>query len=86
MFEECIEIPDAEIRHAPEFLSTTEAADVMVQLRMDVAWEQHSVKIAGKLIPCPRLLAPRRSPDRRCSSVGADKRLLLPDVRRGDQS
>jgi alkylated DNA repair dioxygenase AlkB len=57
MSEERIEIPGGELRHFPEFLSPSAAMDAMEQLRSEVHWEQHWVKIAGRAIPCPRLSA-----------------------------
>ncbi len=57
MSEERIEIPGGELRHFPEFLSPSAAADAMEQMRSEACWEQHWVKIAGRAIPCPRLSA-----------------------------
>lgn len=57
MTEERIEIPGGELRYFPEFLSPNAAAEAMEQLRSETQWEQHSVKIAGRTIPCPRLSA-----------------------------
>ena len=52
-----LEIPQAQIRFDAEFLSQPTADRLQSQLMTEIDWQQRSIKLFGKTIPQPRLVA-----------------------------
>lgn len=48
-------IPDGEVSYWPQFLDGEEADRLFEGIRNEAAWQQHHVKLFGKVHPCPRL-------------------------------
>jgi alkylated DNA repair dioxygenase AlkB len=48
-------LADAELYFDPDFLPTTRADALFDQLRRDIAWETHRIKLFGREIDSPRL-------------------------------
>jgi alkylated DNA repair dioxygenase AlkB len=55
-----LDLPDADLRIAPEFLAVDEADHLFAHLLDEIAWEVHRLKIHGRVVESPR----------RCSWIG----------------
>ena len=55
--------PDAELRYWPAWLEPSLADDALAELERGCDWRQHEVRIAGRVLPCPRLSAWHGDPD-----------------------
>jgi alkylated DNA repair dioxygenase AlkB len=51
---ESIDLPGAELRFAPEWLSTAEADALLAVLYDEIAWETHRIRMFGREIDSPR--------------------------------
>jgi len=54
---EIISLKDAELRFWPDFLESDTAAKVLESIRRQTPWVQSHIRIAGRVIPIPRLNA-----------------------------
>ncbi len=52
-----IALPDADSIYYPEVYTEQEAAAIFKELKEQTNWQQHQIKMYGKLIDCPRLSA-----------------------------
>lgn len=52
-----LQLPDAELRYEPHFLSPAEASDWLERLVAETPWEQPEVYLHGRHYPVPRLVA-----------------------------
>ncbi|MCY1401766.1 2OG-Fe(II) oxygenase superfamily protein [compost metagenome] len=52
-----LQLPDAELRYEPCFLSREEASDWLARLVAETPWEQPEVYLHGRYYPVPRLVA-----------------------------
>lgn len=52
-----LQLPDAELRYEPHFLSPGEASDWLARLVAETPWEQPQVHLHGRIYPVPRLVA-----------------------------
>lgn len=50
-----LDLPDGRLSWWPAFLAPAEAADLAARLHDEIPWEQHQVRIMGRLLDCPRL-------------------------------
>lgn len=48
-------VPGAMLRWWPDFLSPAEADEALHALSREIAWEQHQVRLFGRVLPAPRL-------------------------------
>jgi alkylated DNA repair dioxygenase AlkB len=48
-------LPDAELHFDPSFLTTSRADGLLDELRHEIAWEVHRIKLFGREIDSPRL-------------------------------
>ena len=55
--EYCLNIPDAEIYYCNEFLSVTENQQLLSELHEQIRWTTGAIKLFGKTLTMPRLLA-----------------------------
>lgn len=49
-----LDLPDADLRIAVDFLAADEADQLFLCLRDEIAWEVHSLKIYGRVVESPR--------------------------------
>ena len=52
---EALQLPGALLRYAPAFLAAAEADVLLGALRLQISWEQHQVRLFGRMLPAPRL-------------------------------
>ena len=52
-----VELPNAEVRYRAGFFAPDEARALFDDLRTEIRWERHRVRIRGREIDCPRLSA-----------------------------
>ena len=50
-----IELPDAEVDYRGGFFTPDEARTLFDDLRAEIGWERHRVRIRGREVDCPRL-------------------------------
>jgi alkylated DNA repair dioxygenase AlkB len=50
-----LDLPGADVRWRPGWLAPAEAAALFAQLRADVVWDVHRIRLFGRLVDSPRL-------------------------------
>jgi alkylated DNA repair dioxygenase AlkB len=50
-----IDLPDGRLHWRPDFIDVAEAERLHAALLAEIPWEQHQVRIMGRLLDCPRL-------------------------------
>ncbi len=51
----CLELPGGDLRFAPTWLAADEADALFAQLRQDIPWECHRIRMFGREVDSPRL-------------------------------
>ena len=54
---ETLDMPDAEVLFFPVLFDAAESDHFLGQLTQHIAWEEQDIKIFGKMVPVPRLVA-----------------------------
>lgn len=52
---ENLDLPDANLRYAPDWLAPGEADELFASLLRDIPWEVHRIRIYGRQVDSPRL-------------------------------
>lgn len=55
MLPQTFDLPDADVRYAPQWLARDAADALFVALRDGVAWERHRIRLFGRDVDAPRL-------------------------------
>jgi alkylated DNA repair dioxygenase AlkB len=55
MLQQRFDLPDADVRYAPNWIASDAADGLFVALRDGVAWERHRIRLFGRGVDAPRL-------------------------------
>jgi alkylated DNA repair dioxygenase AlkB len=55
MLPQTFDLPDADVRYAPQWLARDAADALFVALRDGIAWERHRIRLFGRDVDAPRL-------------------------------